>query len=292
MREASELARKREVSKAHPVAFRPCADFLQRLPLNRLRRIGRSTGVKRDLGKFLHDYPALVARSSGNPARDAGCEAQALCAREFLHQAFGIVLIEIVGDVGERFGIALGQLYERGGLPERAGDRDYRALDARGIEKGFHRGCDLVACRLDPQRPLPTEQADRGRLVRKQRGIRFCRLGGNGALFRLQRLQQPLAVAARLPFVLPIEKVEADCRVRPVERSAEGALRRPHLEPVRVAYSASRATIWSATASASHSAALCSAATVAYSELTTSTPASDPAVASSTTCPLLAETSR
>ena len=43
--------------------------------------------------------------------------------------------------------------------------------------------------------------------------------------------------------------------------------------------------IWSATMSDRFSSAVCSAATVAYSELTMSIPASDPAVASSTTVP-------
>ena len=65
-----------------------------------------------------------------------------------------------------------------------------------------------------------------------------------------------------------------------------------HRVPVRVANRPRRATIWSARMTLSRSSALCSAARVAYSLLTTSIPTSDPAVASSTTAPVAASTKR
>src|SRR5439155_21947715 len=84
-----------------------------------------------------------------------------------------------------------------------------------------------------------------------------------------------------------VEKVEARARVRLVDRAADDAFVRLHFGLVRDANSATRAVICSATVSDRFSRAVCSAATVAYSELTMSSVASEPAVASRTTIPLL-----
>ena len=104
-------------------------------------------------------------------------------------------------------------------------------------------------------------------------------------LRRAERFEQSRAKRSRLRFVGAMEQVEADRRVGLVDRAADTEPCSPSLRPGRSARrnSARRATIWSATMSERFSSAVCSAATVAYSELTISMPASDPAVASSTT---------
>ena len=98
---------------------------------------------------------------------------------------------------------------------------------------------------------------------------------------------------ARTGLVRSVKEKKARRRVRRLQRPLD--LRLAGLQrasPVRAMYKATRETIWSAISCERRSRAVCSAATVAYSELTTSIPASDPAVASRTTPPPPRSTSR
>src|SRR6185503_13891666 len=110
--------------------------------------------------------------------------------------------------------------------------------------------------------------------------------------FSAQRFRKQSRQSARARFVGSVEQEEAG-----VGRRAQGALDlrpvRLHLvPPPRLANSATRVTIWSAISFDSRSRAVCSAATVAYSEPTASIPESEPAVASTSTVPFAASTSR
>ena len=131
-------------------------------------------------------------------------------------------------------------------------------------------------------------------LVGQHRRIGLERPAGNRELLGpAQPGKEPFAERARSGFVGAVEQIETRGRAGPVERSAKLILAAfIAWGAVRAVKVASRATIWSATTSARRSTALCSAATVAYSELTMSIPASDPAVASSTTAPVASSTSR
>src|SRR6185369_15327492 len=105
-------------------------------------------------------------------------------------------------------------------------------------------------------------------------------------------LQQLAGKRARASFVGAMEQIEANGRIGPIKRLRQASPNRFHRPPEWRTNRARRETIWSAITWASRSCAVCSAATVAYSELTMSIPASDPAVASNTTSPVFKSTSR
>ena len=81
----------------------------------------------------------------------------------------------------------------------------------------------------------------------------------------LKSLYKSISEGCRLCLVWTVEKVEADLRVRLIDRATYASASSFHLtgRGLRAAKMPRRATIWSATASERRSAAVCSAATVA-----------------------------
>ena len=199
-----------------------------------------------------------------------------------------------VGRIGERQRRSFRELQQRRRLRQRAGDRDDRAFGGRRrrAEPATPSSMSLVAgsiqiTRLPPNRLIaPASSAsDAG-----------SDLIAPAATTNLARAQAPRAAARPARATAPRRGRGTDrseCRrsgwstERPMWPCSP-SLRRGRPATRRAP---SRATIWSATMSARFSSAVCSAATVAYSELTMSMPASDPAVASSTTVPLPRSTS-
>ncbi len=130
------------------------------------------------------------------------------------------------------------------------------------------------------------EQRQRGGFVGEQAGAalehRAVDVDALGPV--AHALRQSRGQRHRARRVGTMEQVQPDIGAGPVELGRD--LLGPELhEPDLGSVSAIRVTIWSATITDSRSSAVRSAAIVAYSDRTTSMPASDPAVASSVTAP-------
>src|SRR5215218_10599166 len=257
-----------------------------------LRGPRRRIQVQRQLLQLLRGKRLIICSSISNARGDSWTDLEAKSATHLGHHPFGILALRHVGGECQRLLRNLRELQQRRRLPERSGDSHHGAFHSRRIEHRLDPSGNLVARRLDPDRSTLTEQAHGPRFVRQRRRGGFYRCARDGELGCTHRPQQPLRECSRLRLVGAMKQKESDLRVRLVDSAADRLAGRLHLAAaVRVPYKARRAAIWSASLSASCSSAVCSAATVAYSELTMSMAASDPAVSSRSTIPLCMLTS-
>ncbi len=180
------------------------------------------------------------------------------------------------------------ELQQPPGALEAAADRDHWIAAGFRLDQHPHRvGTAIVDARhADVARA--TEQRQRRRFAGEQPSIVLQRiaLDIDALSIRPHRPAQPCGQVVCTRLIGAVEQEQANIRAGLVQPRADLCFARLHLVAELRAYRASRATIWSATMPDSRSSALRSAAIVAYSEPATSMPASDPAVASSTVCPV------
>src|SRR5690606_133710 len=158
-------------------------------------------------------------------------------------------------------------------------------------EQVLHRLVDFVAARANEDVASAAEQRDGARLVAEAHGIgtqlgtaELDPLAGIG-----QQGGELVGRSRRAGLVGAAEEGHARLVGGARRHAGEIALGRLHVRWRRA--SVSRVTIRSATSLERFSSAVCSAAIVANSDETTSMPASDPAVASTTIDPLARSTS-
>ena len=261
---------------------------------------GGRAGVERVFDHFLRGDRLVVGRGRGDPRGNVGRDPQALAAAEVDHHPVGIAAFGNVGDMGKRGGVALGQLQQRGRFAQRPGNGDGRSSRPPGASSRASTAAMISspAGSIQIARGPPNNAIAPASSV-SAAGSDFERAAGDDEFLRLaEPRQQSLAKRSRSWLRRHRGTGRNGWRVAglssaaPMPPLAAFMAWRSWLGGVRAANVARRATIWSATTVARRSTALCSAATVAYSELTTSIPASDPAVASSTTAPVASSTSR
>ena len=138
---------------------RPCPRRARRARHGRVARaLGRGVEVERELGQFLRDDRLVVARSRRRSApRRRGAMRSPSRAAEVDHHPVGIARLRAHRRRwAQRRRCALGQLEQRRGLAQRAGDQRPPGFPTAGASSSASTaGDDLVAGRLDPDRARP-----------------------------------------------------------------------------------------------------------------------------------------